>query len=66
MIWRSTGLLLAAFVVAAASVWFSPVLLDLLGLSEFVFVGQVCFAILALSLLEAGYRRLPGGSHDPG
>jgi hypothetical protein len=59
MIWRSTAQILAAFVVAAITVWFSPELLGPLGLGEFVFVGQLCFAILVLSGLEALFRRLP-------
>ncbi len=53
MIWRSTAQILIAFVVAWSAVWFSPLLLPALGLSEFVFVGQLCVAVLALSLLGA-------------
>jgi hypothetical protein len=59
MIWRSTAQILAAFVAAAIAVWFGPDLLDPLGLGEFAFVGQLCFAILVLSGLEALFRRLP-------
>jgi hypothetical protein len=59
MIWRSTVLILAAFLVAALAFWFAPALLDLVGLPEFGFIGQLCCVVLALSLLEAGFRRLP-------
>ncbi len=59
MIWRSTVLILAAFAVAALAFSFAPALLDLIGLPEFGFIGQLCFVVLALSLLEAGFRRLP-------
>jgi hypothetical protein len=58
--WRSTTLILAAFVAAGLAVWFSPALLETLGLSEFAFLGQLCLAILALSALDAVFRRLPG------
>jgi hypothetical protein len=59
MIWRSTALILAAFVVAGLAVWFTPDLLGLLGLAEFTFIGQLGSAILALSVLEAVFSRLP-------
>jgi hypothetical protein len=62
MIWRSTALILAAFVAASLAVWFGPELLASLGLGEFGFIGQLCFAILVLSVLEALFRRLPGSS----
>ncbi len=58
MIWRSTALILVSFVAAGLAVWFTPLLLDPPGLGEFVFVVQVSFAILALSALEAVFRRL--------
>jgi hypothetical protein len=63
MIWRSTVQILASFAVAGIAAWFGPLLIGLLGLNEFVFVGQVCLVILALSVLEALFRRfpLPGG-----
>jgi hypothetical protein len=60
MIWRSTAQILAAFLVAGIAVWFAPALLNSLGLSEFVFVGQLCLVILALSALDLVFRRLPG------
>lgn len=72
--WRSTVLILAAFVVAGLAVWFGPLLPGALGLGEFGVVGQLCFAILVLSVLDSVYRRLPEGprmadeqgNHDPG
>jgi hypothetical protein len=70
MIWRSTASILAAFLVAYVAVWFSPALMNWLGLNEFVFVGQVGLGIVALSALESVFRRLPEpgehGDHDPG
>ena len=59
MIWRSTAQILAAFLAAGIAIWFGPALLGPLGLSEFAFLGQLSFAILALSLLEKAFRRLP-------
>ena len=56
MIWRSTALILAAFVVATLTVWFGP---TLLSLGEFAFLGQLCLTILALSVLDAVFQRLP-------
>jgi hypothetical protein len=64
MIWRSTAQLVVAFVVAGLVVWFSPELLVLLGLGEFVFLGQLCLTILALSVLDAAFTQW--GKHDPG
>jgi hypothetical protein len=58
--WRSTVLILMAFVGAGVAVWFAPALLDLVGLGEFAFVGQLCFAILVLSVLDAVFRRFAG------
>ena len=58
MIWLSTAQIVAAFVVAGLVVWFTPDLLIPLGLGEFAFVGQLCLAILVLSLLDAAFRRL--------
>jgi hypothetical protein len=58
MIWRSTAQILVSFLLAGLAVWFSPVPLDGLGLGEFTVVGQVCAAILVLSVLEAVFRRL--------
>jgi hypothetical protein len=69
MIWRSTAQIVAAFVVAGLAVWFTPDVLVPLGLGEFAFVGQLCFAILVLSALDAAFRRLDqatGRHHDPG
>ena len=69
MIWRSTASILASFAVASAAVWFSPLLMNRLGLSEFVFVGQAGLGIVALSVLESVFRRLPEpgehNDHDP-
>jgi hypothetical protein len=62
MIWRSTAQILASFAVAGLTVWFSPLLLDPLGFGEFVFVGQLVLTVLALSVLEAVFRHLPGSS----
>jgi len=59
MIWRSTALILAAFLAAGIPVSFGPELLTALGLGEFAFVGQLGFAILVLSGLEAVFGRLP-------
>jgi hypothetical protein len=44
--------IVVAFVAAGLAVWFSPDLLGLLGLGEFAIVGQVCFTILVLSVLD--------------
>jgi hypothetical protein len=52
MSWNSIALIVAAFVAAGATVWFSPDLLGLLGLGEFAFVGQLCLTILVLSALD--------------
>ena len=59
MIWRSTAQILVSFLLAGLAVVFGPVPLDGLGLGEFTFVGQVCAAILVLSVLEAVFRRIP-------
>jgi len=59
MTWRSTVQILAAFAAVALAVWFGPDLLAPLGLGEFGLMGQVCLAVLVLSLLEALFRRLP-------
>jgi hypothetical protein len=60
MIWRSTGMIVVAFVVAGIVVWFSPLLLDRIGLGEFVFLGQLGLPILVLSVLEVAFRRISG------
>jgi hypothetical protein len=60
MIWRSTAMIVVAFVAAGTAVWFSPMLLDWPGLSEFVFVGQLGLPILVLSALEMLFRRVSG------
>ena len=64
MTWRSTVQILAAFLAAGLAVWFGPSLLSLPGLGEFIFLGQLCLVILALSILEALFRRLPGSPAD--
>jgi hypothetical protein len=58
MIWRSTTLILAAFVAAGVTVWFTPDLLASLGLGEFAFLGQLSFAIVVLSVLDKVFSRL--------
>jgi hypothetical protein len=60
MSWRSTAQILIAFAAASLTIWFSPALLAPLGLGQFTFVLQLCAAILALSVLEAIFGRLPG------
>ena len=60
MIWRSTAMLLVAFVAAWMAVEYSPMLLDLAGLGEFVFLGQLGFPILVLSVLVMLFRRISG------
>jgi hypothetical protein len=66
MNWRSPIQIAIAFLVAGLVVWFSPLLLLRLGMGEFEFVGQVCLAVLALSVLDAILRRLPGSHSDDG
>ena len=66
MNWRSPTQIAIAFLVAGIVVWFSPLLLVHFGLGEFEFVGQVCLAVLALSVLDLILRRLPGGHSDDG
>jgi hypothetical protein len=67
MTWRSTAHILVAFLAASLTVWFGPELLALFGLGEFAFLGQLCLAVLALSVLDAVFRRLPGShpEEDP-
>ena len=60
MIWRSTAMLVVAFVAAWLAVEYSPMLLDWLGLGEFVFLGQLGLPILVLSVLEMLFRRVSG------
>jgi len=60
MIWRSTAMIVVAFVAAWNTVEYSPVLLDWLGLGEFVFLGQLGLPILVLSVLEMLFRRISG------
>jgi hypothetical protein len=64
--WRSPVHIAIAFLVAGLVVWFSPLLLMHLGLGEFEFVGQVCLAVLALSVLDLIFQRLPGSHSDDG
>jgi hypothetical protein len=60
--WRSTAMLVVAFVAAWNTVEYTPVLLDWLGLSEFVFLGQLGLPILVLSVLDMLFRRISGPS----
>jgi len=60
MIWRSTAMIVVAFVAAWNTVEYSPVLLDWLGLGEFVFLGQLGLPILVLSVLGMLFRRISG------
>ena len=60
MIWRSTAMILVAFVAAWTAVGYSSVLLDWIGLSEFAFLGQLGLPILVLSVLEVLFRRITG------
>jgi hypothetical protein len=62
MMWRSTAMLVVAFVAAGSAVWYSPLLLDWLGLGEFVFLGQLGLPILVLSVLDPLFRRVSGPS----
>jgi hypothetical protein len=59
VIWHSVARIVAAFLTAGLAVWLSPPLLNSLGLGEFAFVGQLCLTILALSVLERVFTRLP-------
>jgi len=65
MIWRSTSLILISFAVASLVLWGAPLLFGPLGLGEFVFVGQIGLTILALSLLDAAFARVPGSGSPP-
>ena len=58
--WASAGKVALAFAGAGTTAWYSPMLLDSVGLGEFAFVGQVCAAILVLSGLEAAFNRRHG------
>ena len=62
MMWRSTLMLVVAFVAAGYAVWFGPLLLDWMGLWEFVFLGQLGAPIVVLSILEPLFRRISGPS----
>lgn len=53
-------MLVVAFVAAGIAVCYSPMLLDWIGLGEFVFVGQLGLPILVLSALEPLFRRISG------
>jgi hypothetical protein len=48
--WR----LLLAFLTAGVTIWIVP----LLGLGEFTVLGQLCLAIVVLSVLDVVFRRL--------
>jgi hypothetical protein len=62
MIWRSTAMLVVAFVAAWLAVEYSPILLEWMGLDEFVFVGQLGLPIVVLSVLDLLFRRISGPS----
>ena len=66
MNWSSPAQIVAAFFVAGVVVWFSPLLLVPLGLGEFVILGQLCLAVLALSLLDLLFRRVTSDHSDDG
>ena len=66
MSWRPTLLIVGSFVAAGIAVWFGPLLLDPLGLSEFSFIGQLVLPVLVLTLLDAVFRRTWAENHDPG
>ena len=58
MNWRATAMILGAFLVAWLANWGGPLLLDISGLSEFAILGQMCFVVVALSVLERVFARL--------
>ena len=60
MMWRSTAMIVVAFIAAGDAVWYSPLLLNLVGLGQFVFLGQVGLPIVVLSVLEVLFRRITG------
>jgi len=60
MSWRSTVMIVVAFVAAWFAVGYSPILFDWIGLGEFVVLGQLGLPILLLSLLEMLFRRISG------
>ena len=62
MSWRSTAMIVVAFVAAWFTVSYAPTLLDWIGLGQFVFLGQLGLPILVLSLLELLFRRISGPS----
>jgi hypothetical protein len=62
MMWRSTVMIVLAFVAAWYAVSYSPLLLDWMGLGEFVFLGQLGLPIVILSVLELLFRRISGRS----
>jgi hypothetical protein len=62
MNWRQLVFPVLAAVVAGA-VWFwSPDLLDRVGLGEFLFVGRLCLIMLALTIAERIFSRIRGHS----
>ena len=68
MIWLSTAKILLSFLGAGLTVWFASDLLAPFGLGEFAFTGQLCGAILILSLLDRIFsagKRGDGGSPPP-
>jgi predicted transporter len=64
MNWRSSAFILAAFVAAAITIWFAPLLLDPLRLGEFGLIGRLVFPILALSALEVVFHFVPDGQQN--
>ena len=62
VMWRSTAMIVLAFVAALSAVVYSPPLLDWMGLGEFVFLGQLGLPIVVLSILERLFRRISGRS----
>ena len=58
MNWRATAFILVAFAAAALAMWCVPPVFGLAGLDAFVFVGQICFVVLALSVADVVFARI--------
>ena len=55
---RAAAMILGACATAWLASQYGPVLLEKTGLGEFGIVGQLCFAVLGLSVLERVFARL--------